>query len=159
MRPIAIAVALWAASSWAQQGTTLRADPLSDAVRAEQDKKVRLFEIDQELTALTVRPTAGGVFLSSFRTLTPWFLGAAVPIGGLGILFGLGGNSASTARTVDATVGKVFGIGTAVLGGLLLLELFVCVGTVIDHWVGEADGAKERAKRVAQLEAERAALR
>lgn len=159
MRSIACAVSMLAATAWAQ-GTTLRAEP-ADAPTVASAQTVsprqRLLEIDQELDGLAHRPTGGSVFLASFKKLTPWFLGAALPLGALGVLAGLGGNQ-NTPRFTDTATLKLFGIATAVLGGVLVLDLLVCAGSVIDHWVGEADSAKARAQRVTELEAERAAL-
>ena len=114
--------------------------------------KARLVEIDQELNGLTFRPTAGSVFLNTATKVTPWFLGAALPLGALAAAFGKFGVAN------DQQLGRIIGAGAAIFGGLLLIEAFVCLGTVIDHWVSEADSAKARAQRVTDLQAERETL-
>ncbi len=159
MRTVPCAVVLIAAAAWGQ-GTTYRPDPTDAPTAQTVTPRQRLIEIDQELYGLAFRPTAGSVFVASLKKLTPWFVGAALPLGALAVIAGSATprQTAGVNATSDANVTRLFGIGTAVLGAVLLLELIVCAGTVIDHWVSEADTAKARAARVTELEAERAAL-
>lgn len=165
MRLLACAVCLVAPFALAQatdaprrdgpsgEGRTVRADPTAaEAAATEKSTRLRLVEIDQELRALTDRPTAGSVFLASAQKLTPWFLGASLPLAGLALAFG------KFNVTSGPAVEKLIGGGVAILGGLLLIEGLVCFGTVIDHWISEADSQQARNRRLAELNAERDAL-
>lgn len=140
----------------AANGTIVNA-PHEDApslVKLAPSSKIRLQEIDDELYGLEVRPTGSQVFVKTVGTLYPWFLAGGIPLMVLGAALGVTQQTGTRDQAVSVAA---FG-GLIVLGVVAVSLLLVCTFRVVDHWMEEADGAREREVRMRVLRTERQQL-
>jgi hypothetical protein len=127
------------------------------AAEVAEHKRLRLLEIDQSLGELLNRKSSAAVFVDTEKRMGPWFAIGSAPFMLIGAIV-----PQIQGGTVELTHGGKDLNSVAAVGGVLLgiiaVNLAICLGVLIDHWITEADSGPARQRQVDSLRAERLSL-